>query len=57
MANNNNQNNQHFNVISAKEVKTLESLTHANICASENFIRSANADHNTLPLISWMTRS
>jgi hypothetical protein len=48
-------NNQHFNVISAKEIKTLERLTHGNICACENFIRSANAEHNTLPLISWMT--
>jgi hypothetical protein len=43
-----------FNVISSKEIKSLDVLNHQNICSCEDFIRSTNATRETLPLISWM---
>ena len=44
-----------FNIISAKEIKSLDVLNHQNISSCENFIRSTNATRETFPLISWMS--
>jgi len=53
--NNNHENTTTINVVSSKEIKTLDVLTYSNICACENFIRSTGANHQTLPIMSWMS--
>jgi hypothetical protein len=58
MASTTNSTSQSINVIAAiQEVKVLELLTHTNICACENFIRSTNATIATLPLTNTMDAS
>ena len=42
-------------LVSAKEIKSLTVLTYKNILACENYIRSINANQQTLPIVSWMS--
>jgi hypothetical protein len=45
-----------INVIATtQEVKKLEKLCYSNIEACEDFVRTTNADHTSLPLIRWTT--
>ena len=39
-------------LVSAKEIKSLTVLTYKNILACENYIRSINANQQTLPIVS-----
>jgi hypothetical protein len=49
-----NNNQQLFNIVSAREIKILKNLNHNNICECENLIKATNANQVTLPLISWI---
>ena len=46
---------EQIHVISAQEIKSLDVLSNSNIVSCENFMRTTNATHEKLPLVSWMS--